>query len=351
MTYEKGEDETQVQYKSFNARKSDVYPSIALCLSNAIDDESLKEYGENLTAKDYSLFLLGQHWDKSMLNIDYERVVKRWDEHILGYGYNKKDVNNYHQGVTLYTSNDAQPTRSKIMPGFKELSVGGMKCLTIDILFEKDLTLFVFGMFLKPEIFLHGRRPSALVGNPFESNGFIVNPHYPKQALRFLTLARNSWPARGKHASKSYTMHFFVRGTEVLERRNKYRYSCTMGFPDFDNLIKESVLNEIGCKPPYWNSSSLLPLCTNQKKMSKANNLINKLLYSDAERYAILKSLPCRGLERIQYDFVDDQFNNEFLLEYQAQNGSLAISFEFMESTYKELKHVRSMDLQALIGN
>ena len=142
-------------------------------------------------------------------------------------------------------------------------------------------------------------------------------------------------------------MHFFVRGTEVLERRNKYRYPCTMDFPDFDNLIKESVLNEIGCKPPYWNSSSLLPLCTNQKKMKKSTNLITKLLYRDAERYATLKSLPCRGLERIQYDSVDEQLSDDD----PALNGSLTILFEFMESTYKDLKHVRSMDLQALIGN
>ena len=153
MTYHKGEDETQVQYKSFNARESDVYPSTALCLYNAIDEESLKEYGENLTAMDYSLFLIGEHWGKSMLNIDYERVFKKWDEHILMYGYSRKDVNSYGQIVTLYPLNDSQPSGLKIMPGFKELSVFGSKCMTIDIWFEKDLALFHFRMFLKPDIF------------------------------------------------------------------------------------------------------------------------------------------------------------------------------------------------------
>ena len=161
MTYEKGEDETQVQYKSFNARESDIYPSIAMCLTMAIDESSLKEYGENLTTQDYSLFLVGEHWDKSMLNIDYERVVKQWGNYILTYGYHKKDINTYAQVVTLYPSKDAQPTGSKIMPGFKELSPSGSKCLTIDILFEKDLTLFKFWIYLKPEIFLDGRRLSA----------------------------------------------------------------------------------------------------------------------------------------------------------------------------------------------
>ena len=83
--------------------------------------------------------------------------------------------------------------------------------------------------------------------------------------------------------------------------------------------------------------------------MKNATNLISKLLYDDANRAASLKSLPCRGLEKIQYDLVEEDIPDALLSS--GFNGSLSIYFEFTESTYKELKHVRNMDIQALIGN
>ena len=85
--------------------------------------------------------------------------------------------------------------------------------------------------------------------------------------------------------------------------------------------------------------------------MKNATNLISKLLYDDENRATRLKSLPCRGLEKIQYDLVNEDFPSALLSVFPVLNGSLTIYFEFTESTYKELKHVRNMDIQALIGN
>ena len=85
--------------------------------------------------------------------------------------------------------------------------------------------------------------------------------------------------------------------------------------------------------------------------MKNATNLISKLLYDDANRATRLNSLPCRGLEKIQYDLVEEDLPDALLSVSPGFNGSLSIYFEFTESTYKELKHVRNMDIQALIGN
>ena len=59
-------DDTQVEYQYFNGREFDVYPSLAICLT-AIDEERLKEFGDNITAKHYAEFLLGERWDERML--------------------------------------------------------------------------------------------------------------------------------------------------------------------------------------------------------------------------------------------------------------------------------------------
>ena len=77
-TYGKGEDQTQVEYKHFNEAESDIYPSIALCVTTAVNEERLKEYGANFTAEQYVAFLQGQHWDQSMLKVDYEKCCKHF---------------------------------------------------------------------------------------------------------------------------------------------------------------------------------------------------------------------------------------------------------------------------------
>ena len=53
---------------------------------------------------------------------------------------------------------------------------------------------------------------------------------------------------------------------------------------------------------------------------------------------------PCRSLERFSYDVEHVQLPQIVL------NGKLGISFDFTEFTYKEIKTVRGMDIQALIG-
>ena len=73
-------------------------------------------------------------------------------------------------------------------------------------------------------------------------------------------------------------MQFDIRNVEVLEKRNKYMNPCTPGAPDVDAEIVENVLGETGCKPPYWNSSSSLPLCSKLDDMKKAADLIEKML-------------------------------------------------------------------------
>ena len=56
------------------------------------------------------------------------------------------------------------------------------------------------------------------------------------------------------------------------------------------------------------------------------------------------------AIRRIQYEVSDEPLTDEIVKDYPILNDSLGIYFEFKEPTYKELKHVRSMDGQALIG-
>ena len=64
-----------------------------------------------------------------------------------------------------------------------------------------------------------------------------------------------------------------------------------------------------------------------------------------------MSSVPCRSLERVNYDHFDQKFSDAELSAFPALNETLGLYFYFKESTYKELKHVKSIDRQSLIGN
>ena len=57
--YCQNSDETQVEYETFNTKIDDPYPSIAFCLTMAIHEDRLKEFGDNLTARDYAYVIAG----------------------------------------------------------------------------------------------------------------------------------------------------------------------------------------------------------------------------------------------------------------------------------------------------
>ena len=345
-----------MEYKTYNENKMDIYPSIGVCFTMAVKEENLNNYGYNITSKKYVEFLNGYVWDSNLMKVDYENVIQRLGDYIIAYGYTQSGVGKTYDDVVLY------PTvrNGKIMwhqmakmPGFKELSFLGMKCFTIDIPFRKGVHLNKFWLWLKPDIFLKGRRLSITTGSKittFFQNRFIVQPHYPKQFLRYFSRGMRYWPKRDQAATKSYVMRLSFGAIEVLERRNKYMKPCDTSLADIDGEVEESILTKTGCKPPYWNSSSSLPLCTNQKEMIKASKLFYEMFYSNAKLEANLKLIPCRVLERVDYYAADVDFPN-YLKRNTYLNGSVGIYFDFKEENYKEVKHVKSMDEQALIGN
>ena len=149
-------------------------------------------------------------------------------------------------------------------------------------------------------------------------------------------------------------MRFNIKGMEVLEKRYKRNKPCALGLPDFDALVIQEVLMKLGCKPPYWaawKSPTPLPTCRDLNKMEEARKLVTNLTYSYDIQEDDMSSAPCRGLERIDFDHFDDEFSDEELSVFPVMNESLGFVFYFKDSTYKELKHVKSMDGQSLIGN
>ena len=80
--------------------------------------------------------------------------------------------------------------------------------------------------------------------------------------------------------------------------------------------------------------------------MEKAANLIEGVAFGHVSRTEIIETPPCRTLEKQQFDVFDAPHPEKF--EWKEE---ITLWFDFKELTYKEVKNIRSMDRQALVGN
>ena len=171
----------------------------------------------------------------------------------------------------------------------------------------------------------------------------IVAPTYPNQFKRQINVGQTKWPLRGPNSTKSYIMEFNIRNVEILHKRDKYNKPCMQGMPDYDDQINQWIMKKVGCKPPYWASISKLPLCSSFVEMKLTRRLITDALFGGLESEPFTDTPPCRSLEKVQYDIRDIDLP-------ETVPSIVTMQFNFREFTYKEIKDIRGMDLQALIG-
>ena len=343
MNYINGRDATIVEYKKFHNEKIDAYPSIGMCFSKAFNEEKLRVHGNEINRLSYSSFLSGgqKKLAKKMFQIDYDEVTLDFENFIIKYGL----TTNSWKDIVLYDALNTETNISlKMKPEFKTHSIFGIECFSIDIPYKPRQKLARAYVFLTTNVFPSGIRPS-IGENPLHDDAFMVTPYYPNQFYRQINVAQRNWPVRDQNSSKAYMMEFNVRNVEVLENRNKYHEPCIEGIPDFDDQIPKWIIERIGCKPPYWKSlKSSLPLCSTLEQVRNARDMVFSALFGTLETANYTGLLPCRSLEKIQYDARDIDFSSD------ENNSYVKLLFNFREFTYKEVKSVRGMDLQALVG-
>ena len=343
LNFINGRDATIVLYKTFNKEKIDVYPSIGMCFSMAFDEKKLQSYGNKMSKLAYSAFLAGSGngLTRKMFQVDHEKVSLSFDSFIGKYGVT---TNNW-KDIVLYDALSSKSNETLYeRPEFKIHDIFGVKCFSIDMPYIRGQKLARAYVSLSTDIFPSGIRPS-LGENPLGDDMFMVAPHYPNQLYRQLNVGQRFWTVRDQNASKAYIMDFNIRNLEILEHRNKYYDPCIEDIPNFDAQIPTWVMEKIGCKPSYWKSLNVSgPSCSTFEQMTNARSLLFSVVFGTLEEANYTKTLPCRSLEKIQYDVRDID------LPTGENQSFVTLNFNFREFTYKEVKDVRSMDVQALIG-
>ena len=274
-----------------------------------------------------------------MLKIEYDKIVPNWQQYILDYGYMTSKLE-----VKFLGRINEKRTE------LKHFSFLTMRCVTFEIPFVKDITLAQFWIAVNYSIF-DERNLGKRINNPsdhlFSENQFIVSPHYQNQLLGDIVTGIRKWPSRTDDSPKNYVMQFNIRSVEILESRDKDWAPCIPGAPDIDDRVRQAILERIRCKPPYWNSTSSMPLCSTFEEMNMTAEMITNVAFGHVSRRKILGTLPCRRLKKIEFlNLYETPHPDDFQWK-----DEISLWFQFKEQTYKEVKNIRSMNKQALIGN
>ena len=319
--YCNGPEGTIVKYKRFHDKKSDLYPSVGICFSNTLIEDELKRYGDDVNMTAYVKFLSGDYWDQNFLKIDYDRVTQNLDQYILASRYKNYLLEEY-------------------VPKMSEYNIGGMKCLVFNIPFIQGQQITEVEIALRPEIFNGGRRIDSPGNDPSIENQLWVVLHYPNHLSWQFDLVKRRWPTRKSNAPKNHVMAFDVLSVDVVEKISTRVSPCKEGNRDYDTEERHSLKNRLGCKPPYWNSSSSSPLCTSKDELQMASKNFSATLLG-YDKHAIK---PCRRFENIVHTYEDIETPVGW------DNSSLIMIFDYSTPHYKELKGVKNMELQTLIG-
>ena len=336
--YGKGEDLSEISYKTFNQDTMSLYPSVAMCFLNPFKEALLKDVEGGINGNTYTSFLLGRHWNESLLNINFERVTYHLQDYIVSamayYSIDPEQLHNIEiKSIDEYT-----------FPTF----LGMYKCISFNMPNENKDRIILASITIRNSIFPNGSRPRR--------DRFLVMFHYPNQSFRNVIASKWIWPQRNDVSSNtSYLDTFCLKSMEVLHRRNKFHDHCEYRH-NFDDELTTKIMLNVGCVPPYWNSNQNLPRCKSKEQLNSFYNIVYNIShgYSVESKYTLQ---PCVDLQKLVFDFEEQEEDIEQMgycapQEKILQNESYTtICTGFLESNFKEIKKVRAFGIESLVGN
>ena len=97
------------------------------------------------------------------------------------------------------------------------------------------------------------------------------------------------------------------------------------------------------CKPPHWIDLKYPQVCNNSYYIAKTN--IDAGAFDNPE-FLNQFDKPCDQIKSIT--FTVQELHREF---NESKETSSDLNFSFKSATYKEITHIRSFDIESLVGN
>ena len=332
--YSKNEDICEILFKRFHQDEESLYPDLTFCVVDQFNETKLKEYNENFTTLDYRNFLAkGEPWDERYLDVDFFDVTMKLDDYLIETCIRGADP-----------SSVCEPIEQ-----IKMSNMFGQKCYTFHFPLGKPMA-FAF-IKLNTSIFDNGIRPRR---DDFRIMFSFMNQQYASFAAYF-----GEWPVRSiEEKNAPYNMFFFLKQMEILRYRKKSGDDCDDS-DDYDRIIKENMINKIGCHPLYWTfDNESTPVCSKKEQFME----FNAEHFDKATRYRHNGTYlhPCREFQKFQIEHgdVNDYFAGGTVNVSSKTNSTdmedknwFQIEYQVRVQTFKEIVQIRAYTLQSLVGN
>ena len=338
--YISNEDVSIVDFKEFNQNTDSVYPTITLCFKTNFLQQNLKNYHRGINESSYKRFLIGEHWHEGMFEVDFDKVTTKLVDYFLGasiwsfYTLNGESVSYKYVKEGFETEEvhhqDLKSFHPKFYISFRDIHE---HCFSIDIPNHLDIKIHTFELLFNNSIFPDETRP--------EYDEFGIKIHYPSQFLN-AQIAKYSWKTQVNNR-KSYSMQFKIQNLVVLNRRDKSSNPCSENWNNYDETIMGNLMTRIGCHPPHWKTNLNLPNCSTKEEMKQFYNLD----ISDQDP-------PCKNIQKCFYAYEELDYLVSSWFDEQSQETNQTffnVFIEFTDNYFMEIQHVRSFDMQSLIGN
>ena len=309
------EDSVQIDFKQLDFQAG-YYPMLSFCLIDPFIESRLKEYNATLTVETYIEFLEGLISFNEMTKIDFDDITLDLKDFYLDADLLLKD------GSYIELANE------DVLQGLLELTYSGfhngifMKCFGLKSKLKHiDELYFRFNTSIYP----NGIRPSSKLST-------VIGVHLPNQFSLVGNSLKYTWPNWDEIGT--YTMIFSLQQIDIIKRRNKRNDPCISDDFNFDQMIWDSHLDIVGCKPPYHSTNKKLEVCNSAEKINGA--------YIDLiKREKPMKA--CTSASTLAFSY-NEQIHNSMKSDW------FGVGLEY-PNQYKEIKMVQAIDIQTVIGN
>ena len=330
------ESTSMVDFRSYHESEKDIYPSISLCFNNMENPHGIyktdtlnQTYGITDPSR-YIELLEGDNWDTSLLHIDYDKVTMSLEDYIESISI----LANTHNGPAVY---NWKANSNNIFPFRTTFRHSRAKCFSFD-----------FSLDLIPEI--RGTKKIPRKVRVFEINTknlasldiyMVYFAHYPNQLRRTSPLTVEAVKHAGVISGKLLKKYFWIDNLEVIRRRNTLNNPCVEDSKNWDHHVIAQMLEEEKCRPPHSKREDY-PLCRNKESLQKLNPDFDSF-YDPEIVDRFIK--PCDEVQSVSYNI------EEFMKTPNTSIDSTKILFLFKYGKYKDITHIRSFDVESLIGN
>ena len=280
--YFRDEDVSSVHFTKFDPSNAAIYPSISICILPPFLESKFDPYEEGINQTSYLKFLQGDIWDERMLDVNYDNVTVSLVD------------NMFH---SFYWTQEDDTWQHKWEPNvFVSFRSSKRKCFTIDAPIAQQDGFWIFGMYIRNDIFPEGIRSLK--------NKIFTYIHFLGQRFTSYYTVKTEWGSR-ENKSKSFKMNFRIKNIDVITNRNKGKERCIENWKDYDQYIMNDIMVETGCHPPHWISKNGLPVCSNSTQMKK---FADQPTTAKVEMY----DPPCKIIERLDYTYDEKDMDKTF---------------------------------------